>query len=118
MAGAVIGMVAPIAIPVINDLVAKLVEKLFPPKSGAQKLPAATEISAAIQGGLSAVGALLGTPQTGADLTNGVQSTVTALNAKGVLKGPATVIDGPLATEALASDILVAASVFLKSVGK
>ncbi len=96
---------APIAISAINQLMVRLVDRLFPAGSGAQKLPVATEMAAAVQNGLHQAGNLAGTPQSGADLSTGpqsIQATVDALKAKGELKGAATVID-PSAIAAIAS---------------
>ena len=114
MAGALI----PLGLSVLADLVAKFVDKIFPPKSGATKLPVGTEILGALQNGLATA---TGTPAAGADtaaLTAALQASVTKLNGQGVLKGAATVIDPNVLAGALPSDIMAALAVFMKAVGK
>jgi hypothetical protein len=85
----ILGAVLPQAIP----LVVRLVEKLFPSKSGSQKLDAATEMAAAIQQGLQNSKALASTPLTGEQLKTSVQSVVEAMNKSGELQGLATKIE-------------------------
>ena len=99
----IIGAVLPQAIP----LIVKLVEKIFPSKSGPQKLDAATEISAAIQQGLANTQKLAGTPLTGDQLKTAVQAVVDSLNAQGVLKGAATTIETAVSGVVGLADLLI-----------
>ena len=92
MAAAIIP-IASAVLPSVIPLVVKLIDKIFPSKSGPAKLDAGTEIVAAIQSGLQASQALASTPLNGDQIKAAVQSVVNALNAQGVLKGAATVLE-------------------------
>ncbi len=117
MAAAVIPIAAAV-LPSVIPLVVKLVDKIFPPKSGASKADAATEIVAAIQQGLANSKALAGAQLNGEQIKTAVQGVVDALNAQGVLKGAATAIEGVVAGNVPASVLLRALIGFLEAVGK
>jgi len=102
--------IAVAALPQVLPLVVRLIDKIFPPKSGSAKLDAATEIAAAIQQGLQNSKALAGTPLSGDQLKAAVQSVVDAMNKSGELQGAATVIEA-------ASPILTALADFMLNTG-
>lgn len=79
--------------PVVAPLVIKLIDHLFPPKSGPVKLPVAVSTFQAILDGLVKAGqAAPGQVPDAETLKTWVQGIVDALNRAGELKGPATVI--------------------------
>ena len=92
MAAAIIPIFSAV-LPSVIPLVVKLIDKIFPSKSGPTKLNASTEIVAAIQSGLQNSKALASTPLSGDQIKTAVQSVVDALNAQGQLKGAATTLD-------------------------
>lgn len=104
MAGIAIAMGV---LPTVIPLVAKLLDKIFPPKSGPSKEDAATEIIAAIQQGLQNSKALAGTPLTGDQIRTSIKTVVDQLNAAGVLKGAATEIAAVPAGISGLADLLI-----------
>ncbi len=80
-------------IPTVIPLIARVLDRFFPPKSGPSKVDVGTEMLAAIQQGLINAKAITGTPLTGDQLRASLESVVASLNASGELKGAATVIE-------------------------
>jgi hypothetical protein len=92
MATAILPIVATLT-PLVTPWIVKLVDKVFPSKSGPQKLIAATTAVTAFVNGLAQLqqsGQL-----TAADVQPLVQKVVDALQAAGELKGADTVIPAP-----------------------
>ena len=106
MAAAIIPIAAAV-IPSVIPLVVRLLDKIFPSKTGAAKLDAGTEIVAAIQTGLQNSKSLASTPLTGDQIKAAVQSVVDALNAQGQLKGAATAIEQAVPGLAGLADLLL-----------
>lgn len=104
--------VLPVAIP----FVVRLLDKIFPPKSGASKADAGTEILAAIQQGLVNSKALAGAPLTGDQLRAALEGVVGNLNASGELKGAATVIEAAGPAVLGLADLLINLGTTLKGV--
>lgn len=80
-------------IPTVIPLVVRVLDRIFPPKTGPSKEDAATEIIAAIQQGLVNSKALAGTPLNGDQIRAAIVGVVGSLNAAGELKGAATAIE-------------------------
>ena len=77
--------------PVIAPLIIKIIDKVFPPKSGSVKFPTAQAIFQAILDGLAKTGQPVAIPDQ-PTLAGWIQELVNELNKAGALKGPATVI--------------------------
>ncbi len=106
MAAAIIPIVTTL-LPVVTPLVVRLVDKVFPPKSGPSKSDAATEIVAAILAGLQATHGLPGGSVSTDQIKGSVQSTVDALNAQKQLQGINTAIDSTSVAVAGLADLLI-----------
>ncbi len=93
--------------PYVAPLVVKLVEKIFPPKSGAVKFPVAVTFIQTLIDGLAKLRGLTPAQVPAQDTTTAawVQKLVDALNAAGQLKGAATVIDAPATPPDLSTSV-------------
>ncbi len=117
MAGAIIGLAAPLLIPEGIKLVAKLLDKIFPPKTGPAKANVLDEFLAALQAGLQNSKVPI-TPLTGEQIRNTNQQIVDQLNAAGELKGAATAITSPTldaGIDAVLADLLIITGRLLKA---
>lgn len=77
----------------VFPLVAKLMDKVFGPKTGGQKTTTGVEIADALMAGFKALlGPAVGLPAT-TETPGLLQSAVEELNKQGLLKGHATVVD-------------------------
>ena len=92
MAGVIVPILGAV-VPQVIPLVVRLLDKIFPSKTGQAKLDAGAEIVGAIQQGLQNSKALASTPLSGDQIKAAVQSAVDTLNAQGQLKGAATVVE-------------------------
>lgn len=113
------GFIIPIAtavIPAVAPFVAKLLDKIFPPKTGSNKLDAGTEILAAIQAGLQNAKVMTGTPLDGTQIRTALQSVVDSLNSQGELKGVATTIEASSAAVSGLADLLIHIANVMKGV--
>ncbi len=81
-----------ILLPSVIPLFVKLVDKIFPSKTGQTKLDVVTQISMAVQNGLQAAKATASTPLTPEQIHQTIQDIVNALNGAGLLKGADTVV--------------------------
>ncbi len=103
-------------IPTVIPLVVRLLDRVFPPKSGGAKADAATEIVAAIQQGLVNSKAAAGTPLTGDQIRAAIEGVVGSLNAAGELKGAATAIESVSPAIGALADLLLHLGAAMKGV--
>ena len=113
MAAAIVPIISTI-LPTAIPLVVRLIDKLFPPKTGEAKLNVVTDIVTAIQNGLAAAG--VGAPTTPDQTKSVVQAVVNQLDSAGQLKGAATQIpSNPSISGIPVADLLIALGNVLKA---
>ena len=116
MAAAIIPLVAPLALPLVEagiqellPLIIRGIDKIFPPKSGAVKLTVSSNIWTAVLSGLASSKAIAAIPGA-ADIVATVQGVVNDQKNKGLLNGPATVVVQPGAPATTPQHVLTAAA--------